>query len=128
MISNAKEEVERLGRVVRTPTGVTVAGQEHIQHADAVTAGFDNYIGVAIGDIYGPEVAADVNSRSPIPLAEHRQAKALIERLKHDSEFQKKLQAGDTFAKARWSLAHRQVVRPIKDDQRRRCGVRSAHF
>jgi hypothetical protein len=109
--AHAKEEVTRLGRTVKMGTSLTVGGQEHIQHAGAVAEGWNAYVNLA--DVLGPEVDQDLRSNSPVSPAEHRQARAHIEEMKHDRDFQNRLNAGNVQAKARWSLAHRQLARPI---------------
>lgn len=119
--AHARAEFEAAGRVLRTSTRVEIGGQEQIQHADAVSAGFDAYVGVPLADVYGGElgaaIAAEQNARSPIPLGEHHQAKALLEELKFDADFQRRLRAGDVRAKARWSLVHRQITRPSAEEK-----------
>jgi hypothetical protein len=71
-------------------------------------------------DIYGPELGAAIEaeqrSGAPASVNDHRIARALIEEMKHDSEFQRKLNEGNVRAKARWTLAHKQLVRPIRTD------------
>lgn len=117
---HAKAEYERAVRLTRTSTEVTVGGQEQTQHADLVVEGWNSYVGASLADVYGPELGAAIEaeqrSGGPIPEAEHRQARTAIAEMKGDREFQEKLRAGNVRAKARWSLAHRQVVRPIKMD------------
>jgi hypothetical protein len=115
--ANALNEVKRLERIIKTPTGTFYQGVETPAQAEQHVAGWE-YVGASLADVYGGELGAAIEAEQraggPISEAEHRQAKVLIERLKHDEEFQRKLRNGDTFCKARWSLAHRQVVRPIK--------------
>jgi hypothetical protein len=118
--ANALNEVKRLERIIKTPTGTFYGGIETPQQAEQHVAGWDSYVGASLADVYGGELGAAIEAEQraggPISEAEHRQAKVLIERLKHDEDFQRKLRNGDMFCKARWSLAHRQVVRPIRTD------------
>jgi hypothetical protein len=111
---NALAEVQRLEKIIKTPTGTFYGGQQTPAEVEQHAAGWDNY--ADIRGIYGEEIYADINSGTPITEAEHRQARSLITRLKTDEEFQRRLRNGDMFCRSRWSLAHRQVVRPVKMD------------
>jgi hypothetical protein len=115
-----ENQIRQLQRTASTPTGVFIAGVETPAEVDQRVAGWTSFIGVGFADVYGPElgpkIEAEIRANTPITPAEYRQAKAAIEEMKHDSEFQAKLKANNVRCKARWSLAHNMTARPIVPD------------
>jgi hypothetical protein len=117
---HAIAKVRQLELIIKTPTGTFYGGQQTPAEVEQHVAGWNSYIGASLADVYGPElgpkIEAEQRAGGPITPYEYRQAKAAIEEMKHDAEFQQKLKVGNVRAKARWSLAHMQVVRPVKMD------------
>ncbi len=74
--ANALNEVKRLERIIKTPTGTFYGGVQTPAQVEQHAAGWDNY--ADIRGIYGDEIYADINSGTPITEAEHRQARSLI--------------------------------------------------
>lgn len=111
--------IAQLQRSVTTPTGLFIAGEQSATEVDQIMAARANYIGATPADIYGEElggrIETEIRTNAPISGAEFRMAKSAIEEMKHDAEFQQKLRAGNVRAKARWSLAHNMITRPIAD-------------
>jgi hypothetical protein len=118
---HAKHELARLEAVARIPASQVPGAQQTEAEVEQHIAGLNNYVGAGFAEVYGPElgprIEAEVRANTPITPSEFRQAKAAIEEMK-DSEFQAKLKANNLRAKARWTLAHNMIVRPIRMDEK----------
>jgi hypothetical protein len=117
---HAIAKVNQLQRIVVSPTGTFYGGIETPQQAEQHQQGWNTFIGARMTDIHGPElgarIEAEMKNNTPITPAEFRQAKAVIAEMKSSEEVQRALKAGNPRVRARWSLAHNMITRPIKTD------------
>jgi hypothetical protein len=117
---HARHELTRLEAIARIPSqGFPGAAQTEAEAAQHV-AGLTNYVGVSFVDIHGPElgpkIEAEIRENAAVWPFEHHQARAAVEEMKYDARFQEDLKRGNVRAKARWTLAHNLLSRPIKTD------------
>ena len=114
----ARHELARLEAVARMPSQQVPGAAQTEAEAEQHQQGWNAFMGATMADIYGANLGAQIEKEmkesTPITPAEFRQAKAVIAEMKSSEEDQKALRAGSPRVRARWSLAHNMITRPIK--------------
>jgi hypothetical protein len=109
--AEALAEVARLDRIIKTPTGTFVGGQQTpAQVEQHQTAWRDN---ADVGAIYGAAVEQQFRDGQPISEQEHRAAQARLAERKSDREFVKRYFDGGVKERAEMQLLHRMLQLPV---------------
>lgn len=112
-------EQQRINRILTSPTGTFYGGQQTEAEVEQHQQGWNTFIGASMVDIHGPElgarIEAEMRNNTPITPSEFRMAKTVIAEMKSSEEVQRALKAGNPRVRARWSLAHNMITRPIAD-------------
>jgi hypothetical protein len=113
---HALNEMRRLERITKTPTGTFYGGvetpEQHEQHQQAWRNNAD------IGVHFGSDVEQQLRMNGAITEAEHRTATAKLAELKSDKEFLKRYFDGNVKAKAQFQLLHRMLQLPVSREQK----------
>jgi hypothetical protein len=114
--ANALNEVKRLERIVKTPTGTFYGDQQTPAQVDQHQEAWRN--NADIGVIFGADVEQQLNTNGAISESEHRQAQAMLAELKSDRAFLKLYFDGNVRARAEFQLLHRMLTLPVVPDKK----------
>lgn len=114
--SNALATVQRLERIIKTPTGTIYGGQQTPEQIDQHQQAWRDFSDIGVA--FGADVERQFRNNEPITESDFRNAQAKLAELKSDKEFVRRYFDGGRKERSIMQLLHRMLASKVTPDKK----------